>query len=90
MTDTLVARELDVLGERVQRAADALCGMAQERDRIRGERDALAAELQAFTRLLRGRDAHALVTELEALRRERRDLAGRIEALVKKLERIDA
>ena len=89
MSDTgLLTGDLDRLGERVQRAADVVQGLRLERDQLRGERDALARDLAAVRKQLLGSEPRAVLAELEQLRRERKDVAARIESLLKKLERV--
>lgn len=91
MSETGVrSAELDRLGERVQKAADVLHGLRLERDQLRGERDVLARQLQSVQKLLRGREPRGVLAELEQLRRERKEVATRIEALVKKLARLES
>jgi len=77
-----------------------VCIRAEYRDdkvRVERERDEMARRLQDSDQKLQGQDASALLSELHALRREqrewqgeRREVATRIEALVKKLERLES
>lgn len=90
MTDTAVmTNELDRLAERIEKAAAVLQSQRAERDR-------LAGRVRELEQRLQGHDPAAMAVELQALRREqkdwqgeRREVAVRIEALVKKLERIE-
>jgi hypothetical protein len=88
--------DLDRLAERIEKAAALLQAQRTEQVRLRKERDELAARNQVFEQKLRGLDPAALLGELQSLRREQRDwlterreVALRIEALMKKLERIE-
>ena len=98
MTETVVMHtDLDKLTERVERAANLVQQLREDRTRLEQERNDLAARLQDVERKLQGGDAAVLVQELTQLRKEqrewlaeRRDVASRIEALVKKLERLES
>ena len=88
--------DLDRLAERIEKAAAVVQQLRDDRERLTRERDELAGRLQDFERKLEGQDAAAVRDELNALRREqknwqteRRDVASRIETLLKKLERIE-
>lgn len=96
MTETLMTNDLDRLTERVEKAAALLQSQRAEHVRLQAERDRLADRVQELETKLQGQDPAVVVGELQALRREqkdwqteRRDVALRIEALVKKLERIE-
>jgi chromosome segregation ATPase len=97
MTDTAtMTNDLDRLAERIEKAAALLQAQRTEHARLQHERDQLAARNQELERKLQGQDPAALLGELQGLRREQRDwqaqrreVALRIEALVKKLERIE-
>ena len=97
MTDTAtMTNDLDRLAERIEKAAALLQAQRTEHARLQHERDQLAARNQEFEQKLQGQDPAALLGELQGLRREqrnwqaeRREVALRIEALVKKLERIE-
>lgn len=87
---------LEHLGERVERAATLLRTLRADRDRLTAERNALAGRLAALEQALAGRDAGALLEELQGLRgaarawrEERRAMAARIDAVVKSLERLE-
>jgi len=88
--------DLDRLSERVEKAAGLVQQLREDRARLERERDELARRLQEHEQKLRGQDASHLVHELAALKREqrewageRRDVATRIESLIKKLERLE-
>lgn len=96
MTETLMTNDLDRLTERVEKAASLLQSQRAEHARLLAERDRLADRVQELEAKLQGQDPAVMVGELQALRREqkdwqteRREVAVRIEALVKKLERIE-
>ena len=88
--------DLDRLTERVEKAAALVQQLREDRTRLEQERNDYAIRLQDLERTLQGNDAAALVHELGQLRKEqrewlveRRDVASRIEALVRKLEKLD-
>ena len=97
MTDTTtMSTDLDLLAERVEKAAALIHRMRDDKQRAERERDEMARRLQESDQKLQGQDATALLNELHALRKEqrewqgeRREVATRIEALVKKLERLE-
>ena len=97
MNETAVmTTDLDRLSERIEKAAALLQSLRADRERLQHERDSLAVRLKEVEQRLQGQDPAALLSEVQALRREqrdwqteRRDVALRIEALVKKLERLD-
>jgi hypothetical protein len=96
MNETLMTNDLDRLAERVEKAAALLQSQRAEHVRLQAERDRLADRVQELEGKLQGQDPTVIVGELQALRREqkdwqteRREVAVRIEALVKKLERIE-
>jgi chromosome segregation ATPase len=97
MTDsTLMTSDLDLLAERVERAAMLVSKLREEKQALIRERDDLSRRLDDLGDRLQGQDATALMTELQQLRKEqkewhgeRRDVATRIESLVKKLERLE-
>ena len=89
--------DLDRLTERVEKAAAIVQQLRDDRTRLEQERNELAAKLQTTEQQLQGNDAAALVHELGQLRKEqrdwqaeRRDVASKIEALVRKLERLES
>ena len=88
--------DLDRLTERVEKAAAIVQELRDDRTRLELERNELAARLQEVEQNLQGNDAAALVRELGQLHKEqrdweaeRRDVASKIEALVRKLERLE-
>ena len=95
--DTSVQQsDLDRLTERVEKAAAIVQQLRDDRTRLEQERNALALKLQELEQKLQGNDATALVQEIGLLRKdqhdsqtERRDVASRIEALVRKLEKLE-
>jgi len=96
-TSTTMSTDLDLLAERVEKAAALIQSMRDERQRLERERDDLAKKLQEAEQKHQGQDVPALLAELQTLRKEqrewqgeRREVAGRIETLVKKLERLEA
>jgi len=96
MTETLMTNDLDRLTERVEKAASLLQSQRTEHARLQAERDRLADRVQELETKLQGQDPAVMVGELQVLRREqkdwqteRREVAVRIEALVKKRERIE-
>ena len=93
---TVKQSDLDRLTERVEKAAAIVQQLRDDRTRLEQERNALALKLQELEQKLQGNDATALVQELGLLRKdqhdsqtERRDVASRIEALVRKLEKLE-
>ena len=96
--ETAVMRtDLDRLTERVEKAAAIVQQLRDDRTRLEQERNELTAKLQTMEQQLQGNDAAALVHELGQLRKEqrdwqaeRRDVASKIEALVRKLERLES
>jgi len=97
MTDsTLMTADLDLLAERVERAAALVNQLREENRALIRERDDVSRRLDEVRERLQGQDATTLMTELQQLRKEqkewhgeRRDVATRIESLVKKLERLE-
>ena len=88
--------DLDRLTERVEKAAAIVQQLRDDRTRLELERNALAVKLQELEQKLQGNDAAALVLEIGLLRKdqhdsqtERRDVASKIEALVRKLEKLE-
>jgi len=93
---SVVDSDLDRLAERVERAAALVQRLRDENQGLQGERDDLARRLEETEGRLQGQDVAALLGELQGLRKEqrewqvqRRDVATRIESLVKKLERLE-
>ena len=97
MSETVtITKDLEHLADRIEKAALHLQTQRSEHARLQKERDHLAARARELEQKLQGQDPAALLGQLQELRREqrewqaeRRDVALRIEALVKKLERIE-
>ena len=92
-----ITGDLERLAERVERAAGIVEQLRAERAQLARERDALAVRLQELEQQLQGQDATHLLDELASLRREqrewhgeRREVASKIEMLLKKLERLES
>ncbi len=93
---TVVLPDLERLADRIERAATMFQQMRADRDRLQQERDELARRVKDLDDRLHGQDPAALLSDLQVLRREqqewhieRREVASRIEALLKKLEKIE-
>ena len=96
-TTPVVTTDLDRLAERVEKAAALVQQLRDDRARLERERDDLARKLRDTEQKLQGQDVAGLMGELTALKREqrewageRREIAARVETLVKKLERLEA
>lgn len=90
------AIDLDRLTERIEKAAGVVQQLRAERDRLAREGEETAARLRQLEQKLQGQEIGTVLQELAALRKEqrewlgeRRDVASKIEALVRKLERIE-
>lgn len=98
MTETNVMHtDLDLLAERIEKAAALVQRLKDDRLRVEAERDEIGRRLVETERRLQGQDLSAVMGELQALRQsqrqwegERREVASRIESLIKKLERLEA
>ena len=93
---TTIQTDLDRLAERVEKAANLVQQLRDDRERLAREKEDLTRRVGELERKLQGQDPAALLDELNALRREqrewsneRRDTASRIETLIKRLERIE-
>lgn len=93
----VVTTDLDRLAERVEKAATLVVELRAKQAQLEAEKAELARRLDETTHKLQGQDPSLLVTELTTLKKEqreflaeRKDVATRIEALLKKLDRIDA
>lgn len=93
----VVTNDLDRLAERVEKAASLVVELKAKQAQLEAEKAELAHRLDETTQKLQGQDPTQLVTELATLKKEqreflaeRKDVATRIEALLKKLDRIDA
>lgn len=97
MTETaVVTTDLDRLAARVERAATLVVELRARTQQLEQEKSDLQRQLEDSKGKLQGQDPAALLTELAAIKKERlewqgerRDVANRIEALLKKLERIE-
>lgn len=97
MNDTTTMQtDLDRLADRVERAAALVQQLREDRERLGRENESLTRRVAELEQKLQGQDPAALLDELNALKREqhvwqteRRDVASRIETLVRKLERIE-
>jgi chromosome segregation ATPase len=97
MTETMaVHTDLDLLAERVEKAAALVQRLKEDKQRLERECRDLMVRLQETEKRLQGQDPTALLAELQTLKRdqrqwegERREVATRIESLVKKLERLE-
>ncbi len=98
MMDTaVVTTELDKLALRVERAATLVLDLRSKQAQLEQDKVELGRQLEETKGKLQGNDPAALLTELATLKKEqrdwvaeRKDVATRIEALLKKLERIEA
>ena len=98
MTETTVVHtDLDLLAERVEKAAALVQRLREEKLQLERDNQTLASRLEQHERALQGQDASSLMNEIQALKRdqrlwegERREVATRIETLVRKLERLEA
>ena len=96
-TATVAVTDLDRLAERVERAATVIVELRQKNAQLEAERQQLRRQLDETTSRLQGQDPTSILSELGALKREqrewqteRRDVAARIEAIMAKLEKIEA
>lgn len=105
MTETtMMQTDLDLLAERVERAAALVQRLKEDRQRLERELSDSQARLEETERRLheterklQGQDLGAVMGELQTLRLsqrqwdgERREVASRIETLMKKLERLES
>jgi predicted nucleic acid-binding Zn-ribbon protein len=95
-TTPVMTTDLDRLSERVEKAAALVQQLRDDRARLERERDDLVRRLKENEQRLQGQDVAALMSEVATLRREqrewtseRRDVASRIETLIRKLERLE-
>lgn len=93
---TLMQTDLDLLSQRVERAAAVIQQLKEERAAMERERDSARSRLLDAEQRVQGHDVPAMIAELNQLRKEqrewqaeRREVAGRIETLLKKLEGLD-
>lgn len=99
MSETKPAMTIDLeqLSERVEKAAAVVQKLRDDRARLERECAELTKRLRETEKKLQGQDAKELMSEVTTLRQqqrewagERRDVASRIEALVRKLEKMEA
>ena len=97
MDTAVVTTDLDRLAERVEKAAALVVELRVKQRQLETDNVELQRRLDETTHKLQGNDPVSLVSELAALRKEqrewtaeRRDVATRIESLLKKLERIES
>jgi chromosome segregation ATPase len=95
-TSTVVLPDLDRLADRIERAAGMIQQLRADRDRLQHERDELALRFKEMEDRLHGQDLGEVLAETQALKREqrewlieRREVAVRIETLLKKLDKIE-
>jgi len=98
MTETtaVMHTDLDLLAERVEKAAALVHQLREDKLRLERENQDLSHRAQELEGRLQGQDVAGLMNEVQTLRREQRDwqgerreVAGRIETLLKKLERLE-
>lgn len=96
MDAAVVTNDLDRLAERVERAAALVVELRAKTQQLEHDKAELARALDELRGRLQGQEPGALIAELATLRRERlewqgerKDVANRIEALLKKLERLE-
>jgi len=95
-TTTLMTTDLDRLAERVEKAAALVQQLRDDRTRLEREREEMNRRIQELEQKLQGQDPQALVNELGTLKREqkdwsveRREIATRVETLIRKLEKLE-
>ncbi len=93
---SVMQTDLDRLADRIEKAAGIIQELRGERDRFQKESEELRQRMSGLQDQLRGQEPGELLAEVQALRKEqrewqaeRREVASRIETLVKKLEKID-
>lgn len=98
MIDTaVVTTDLDRLTERIEKAALIVSQLREARAKLEKDNGELRARVQELESKLQGQDPAALVAEMATLKKERiewqgerKEVAGRIEAMLLKLEKIEA
>ena len=87
---------LDALAEQIERAVVAITNLKAENQKLSGRVQELEGKLGAGEKTLGGRKLDEVLAELDQLRgvekqwaTERKEIAHRIEDLVKKLERLE-
>ena len=95
-TMTTMTTDLDRLAERVEKAAALVQQLKDDRVRLEQEREELNRRIHDLEAKLQGQDPGALVQELGTLKREqrdwqieRKDIAQRVESLIRKLELLE-
>lgn len=95
-TTTMVQTDLDRLADRVEKAAALVQQLREDRARLEQRCAELERRLEVVESGLQGQDAAAVTRELDTLRQsqrewagERREVAQRIESLLRKLERLE-
>jgi len=95
-TTAVMHTDLDRLAERVEKAAALVQQLREDRARLEQTCAEQERRLKDVEHGLQGQDAATVTQELGALRKEqrewtseRRDVAQRIESLLKKLERLE-
>ena len=88
---------LDALATQIERAVNAITQLKAQNQKLSGRVQELEGKLGAGERTLGGRKLDEVLIELDQLRgvekqwaTERKEIAHRIEDLVKKLERLEA
>ena len=98
MTETAIiaTADLDRLTERVEKAVALIQALREKTAKLEAERARFEHRLGETEGRLQGQDVPALLSEVAALRKEqrewqaeRREVGNRIEALARKLERIE-
>jgi len=96
METAVVTTDFDRLAERIEKAANVIQDLRTKQSQLEAEKAELARRLEETSGKLQGNDPTALVTELAALKKEqrewvseRKDVATRIETLLRKLDRIE-
>jgi chromosome segregation ATPase len=98
MAEVMVAKfeGLDVLASQIERAANAIVQLKADNAKLKVRVQELEGKVGAGEKALGGRKLNEALAELDQLRgvekqwtTERKEIAHRIEDLVKKLERLD-
>lgn len=96
MDSAVVTTDLDRLAERIEKAAAVIQDLRAKQAQLEAEKADLARRLEETVGKLQGNDPSALVGEIAALKKEqrewlseRKDVASRIETLLRKLDRIE-
>ena len=99
MAEVMVAKQLEgleALASQIERAVQAITRLKADNARLSGRVQELEGKLGAGEKSLGGRKLDEVLTELDQLRgiekqwtTERKEIAHRVEDLVKKLERLE-